>query len=384
MKICDVVLNSIWFDPRVRKQIKEYINNGVDVCCVGLKCRRYDEENIKMIPCPVKIVDYGEKYAGKLNSIFKKIRRVMLTNKIVKEAIIEFKPDIIHANDLDALIPSYYAAQELNCKLIYDSHEINTENYTTKKQKLWCFYLRLKEKRICKKVDQMVCVSHAAADYFVNEYGIKRPMVVTHGALEKEIKNISQEKNDGFEILNHGQFYAGRGYDIMIEAAELLKDYQDIHMALRGFGVLENTLKERAKDLKLNNVIFYPGVKVEELIPQASRSMVGLAITIPICLNFKLSVSNKLFEYAAAGLPVIMSDIPEHRYLNDKYHFGIVLRENTPEELKNAVLKLYNDKEFYKQCQKNAYLLSEECSWEREFGKLLKVERSLSSNLQEI
>ena len=29
MKICDVVLNSVWFDPRVRKQIMEYQRNGI-------------------------------------------------------------------------------------------------------------------------------------------------------------------------------------------------------------------------------------------------------------------------------------------------------------------------------------------------------------------
>ena len=29
MKVCDVVLNSIWYDPRVRKQIIEYRKQGV-------------------------------------------------------------------------------------------------------------------------------------------------------------------------------------------------------------------------------------------------------------------------------------------------------------------------------------------------------------------
>ena len=370
MRVCDVVLNSVWFDPRVRKQIKEYINNGFDVCCVGLKCRRYNEENVKKIPCPVKLADYGEKYAGKLNSVFKKLKRLKITNQKVTQAIIEFHPDVIHANDLDALIPAYKAAKKLKCRIIYDSHEINTENYTSRKQRLWYFFLRMKEKSLCRKVDKMVCVSNAAAEYFMNEYGIDKPMVVTHGALRDEIIEKSGEKNPGFEILNHGQFYAGRGYDIMIEAAALLKDYPDIHMALRGFGVLEEQLKSRAQELGLDNVIFYPGVKIEELIPEASRSMVGLAITVPICLNFKLSVSNKLFEYAAAGLPVIMSDIPEHRYLNDKYHFGIILKENTPEELKNAAVKLYEDKELYKKCQENAQRLSREMNWENEFSKL--------------
>ena len=62
MKVCDVVLNSIWYDPRVRKQIIEYKNQGVEVNCVGYRCNRFDEEQIKKIPAPVSIVSIDKKY----------------------------------------------------------------------------------------------------------------------------------------------------------------------------------------------------------------------------------------------------------------------------------------------------------------------------------
>ena len=115
---------------------------------------------------------------------------------------------------------------------------------------------------------------------------------------------------------------------------------------------------------------------VNELIPYASRSMVGVAITENTCINFELSVSNKIFEYASAGLPVIMSDIPEHRYLNEKYNFGIILEENTPECFAKAAIKLYTDKAFYNICAENANKLSEEVNWENEFFRLIEIERS--------
>ena len=178
-------------------------------------------------------------------------------------------------------------------------------------------------------------------------------------------------------MLNHGQFYEGRGYDIMVESIPLLKDYPDIKLAVRGFGKLENELKKCAKELGDENFIFYPKVLVQELISFASKSRVGVAITEGICINFKLSVSNKLFEYASAGLPVIMSDIPEHRYLNDKYQFGVIIPENTPKAFADAVIKLYSDKEFYENCAKNAKKLSDDVNWENEFEKLIELERVL-------
>ena len=75
-----------------------------------------------------------------------------------------------------------------------------------------------------------------------------------------------------------------------------------------------------------------------------------------------------------------MSDIPEHRYLNDKYQFGVIIPENTPKAFADAVLKLYSDKEFYESCAKNAKKLSDDVNWENEFEKLIELERFLFQN----
>ncbi len=376
LKICVIVMNSVWYDPRVRKQIEEYIRCGHEVSVVGHKCARYDAEKVKQIPAPTNIV-HMEKYAGKQRSPIKKILRERLRNQALSDAIVATKAQVIHANDYNALVPAYSAAKKLGCVLIYDSHEIYAENEVTMAlPAILARYVRRNEKRMCRRLDQMVCVSHAAADYFAEIYGIPTPMVVTNCALKREI-SLSEGKCHGFEVLNHGQFYEGRGYDIMVEAAELLKDLPEVSLAMRGFGRMEDQLRRRVEELQAENVRFYPGVLVQELIPEASKSHVGVAITEPACLNFKLSVSNKLFEYAAAGLPVIMSDIPEHRYLNEKYDFGIILEENTPQCFAKAVRTLYEDKALYNRLADNACHLSREVNWETEFNRLIQREREL-------
>ena len=375
MKVCDVVLDSIWYDPRVRKQINEYLAQGIELCCVGMKCDRYDEEKVAKIPCPVTIVSTRPQYEGKQRSVIKKLMREKVRNQDICDAIVAYKPDVIHANDLNALIPAYKASKILKCALIYDSHEICVENLYESNKKMYALMLKMQEKHIVRHVDKMICVSHAAAEYFAKEYKIPMPDVITNCSLKSE-QCILEEKNPGFEVLNHGQFYAGRGYDIMVEASQYLKDYPEIKLAMRGFGVMEQQLRDRVEELQADNVIFYPKVLVEELIPYASRSKVGVAMTEAICLNFKLSVSNKLFEYASAGLPVIMSDIPEHRYLNEKYGFGVIIPENTPQAFAEAVIKLYTDKDFYRMCAANAKKLSEEVNWEAEFKRLIDFERS--------
>ncbi|MDY0292926.1 MAG: glycosyltransferase family 4 protein, partial [Desulfuromonadaceae bacterium] len=175
MKVCDVVCNSVWYDPRVRKQIIEYMHNGFEVCSVGLKCDRYDAEKIAQVPCKINVVCINEKYDGKQKGIFRKLWRGHLRNKGIKDAVLAEKPDVIHANDLDALIAVYPAYKKLKCILVYDSHEICTDNAGVSRRYGFTLPLvKIYEKHMINHLHQMVCVSNAAADYFVQLYGVKR------------------------------------------------------------------------------------------------------------------------------------------------------------------------------------------------------------------
>ena len=55
MTICDVVKNSIWYDPRVRKQLIEYKKRINDLHAVGMIDERYDEIEVEKIDCCVHL-----------------------------------------------------------------------------------------------------------------------------------------------------------------------------------------------------------------------------------------------------------------------------------------------------------------------------------------
>lgn len=378
MKVCDCVKNSIWYDPRVRKQIAEYKRNNIDIVAVGCICPRYSKEEVDKIECPVLLAEIPTDYYQSGLSVFKKAYRELKTNYGMYRLIKNCGADIVHANDLNALIPAYFAAKRSRMKLIYDSHEIFIENPWIAKRKWLHSLLFHVERYLLKRVDLLVNVSHAAGEYMGNLYPVKSRMIVTNCISETTVSKVEmQRKNSNFEVLNHGQFYEGRGYDIMVDSSPYISDLQDVKLVLRGFGPMEDSLRDKVRQNHFNNVVFAKPVKTNELIPFASSSHVGVAITQKICLNFKLSISNKIFEYAAAGLPVIMSDIPEHRYLNNKYHFGVVLESDTPVCLAAAIRELFLNHELYSQLSENARKLSADVTWEREFKKLLDFEYKL-------
>lgn len=377
IKVCVVVRNSVWHDPRVIKQLKEYRKYGCELYVVGEEDNRYVEEEVSKILANVHIIKFKSVPPKKKNRI-RSFINVLSFYKNFSNAISLCKPDIIHANDLDALIGAYFASIKCRCKVVYDTHEVFVENFGQSSAVLQKFCWSTIERWIIRRVDLVVCVSNATAEFLSKKYNISKPLVVTNCAMRQSLDQISAVKSEKFEVLNHGQFYEARGYDLMVSAAALT-EVSDINFVLRGFGKMESELRTEVKKKQLYNVLFAPPVKTTELIAIARRSHVGVAVTVPINLNFKLSVSNKIFEYAAAGLPVIMSDIPEHRYLNEKYNFGIILHENTAECLRDAVMTLYENEELYKLYAANAKLLSDELNWETEFAKLIAKEKQIIS-----
>lgn len=371
MKISIIVSNSLKKDPRVIKQIKVAIGAGHEVQFVGYRDAFYDREFLDALGCRWDIVDLGEEYLGKLNSIGKKLKRRTEMPKRAQKLIEDFSPDVIHANDFDMLIPAYRAAKKCKAALVYDSHEVFAENIGIAEHKLVKNAIIFMERRLVKKVDQMICVSNAAADYFAQKYKIPRPTVITNCPMKSALP-LRDKAEDAFEVVYQGLMVAGRGYEEFVQSAKHLPE--GVRLILRGYGTLEPRLRDMIRQEKLEErVHFAAPVEVSELIAAASSSHVGIVVTRPVNLNFRLSISNKVFEYAAAGLPVILSDVPEHRYLNETYHFGLVLERVSPECIAEAIVYLRNNPEAYEKMSENASKMFHELNWEQESRKLLQI-----------
>ena len=310
----------------------------------------------------------------------KKIRRRLARKQQAIRYLCDFRPDVIHANDFDMLGLSYRAAKRCKAGLVYDSHEIFAENIGIAERKWMKRQIIRSERRLVRKVDRMISVSNAAAAYFEETYAVC-PTVITNCPMKNTLP-LLEKASDAFEVVYQGLMVRGRGYEEFTDAAALLPD--GIRLVLRGYGSLEPKLRAQIEEKHLSDkVVFAPPVEVAQLVQAASASHVGAVLSKPINLNFKLSVSNKVFEYAAAGLPVILSDVPEHRYLNEQYGFGVILDEVTPEKIAEAILALYRDKDLYSRLAENAKRMSEEMNWETESEKLLAIYRSVYQCVEE-
>ena len=89
----------------------------------------------------------------------------------------------------------------------------------------------------------------------------------------------------------------------VMEAAKMIESDEDFRLVIIGEGLKKPALEEKAKQLKLKNVVFLPFQPYEDL-----PLLLGASDLLLVPLDEKktqLSVPSKLYNYMAAGRPVI-------------------------------------------------------------------------------
>ncbi len=119
-----------------------------------------------------------------------------------------------------------------------------------------------------KKADRVVTISEDLAETIQDE-GRKDVDVIYNWSYQNEPYYIKDEDNyflntygikreDGFRVVYAGNVGQMMGVDMFLSVADILKDYSDIKLFLIGNGSNFNFLLSKAKERKLDNILFYP------------------------------------------------------------------------------------------------------------------------------
>ena len=138
-----------------------------------------------------------------------------------------------------------------------------------------------------------------------------------------------------------------------------------------GYGELEERIKKAAE--MFDNIFYHDAVLPEDLWMYTISADYGLVCTENICLSDYYSLPNKLFEYAMAGLPMVLTNLYEFVSLNNNYHFGVVLDELSVDALNKKIDYLLSiDEAAYNKFGQNARKMAFDLSWECQEKVLLK------------
>ena len=83
-------------------------------------------------------------------------------------------------------------------------------------------------------------------------------------------------------------------------------------LVFMGHGPMRSDTEQLVENLGLQSKVrFIDPVPPEKLLSVTASADLGLTFLEDCCLNHRYALPNKLFEYLAAGVPVIASDLPE-------------------------------------------------------------------------
>ncbi len=210
------------------------------------------------------------------------------------------------------------------CVLIYDPHELETETAGLRGGRQWL--ARRLERTLIGFADAVCVVNHSIADWYAARYRLKHVWVVRNVPYRSESEPVRTGllrravglAADVQLFLYQGLLAPGRGVGLLIDAFATLPPNR--HLVFMGYGELESQIREAAAENA--NIHFMTAVSPEQIKDYTADADVGISLIENVCRSYYLCLPNKLFEYAASGVPAVVSDFPEMGHFVDEYDCG--------------------------------------------------------------
>lgn len=263
-------------------------------------------------------------------------------------------------------------------KLIYDSRELYPFlaglRRKTNNQKI----IAAVERRYIYEADIVLVTGEMDKQFLEGYYNIKNILVLRNlpPKIEKisrlNLKSLIGADDNSIVLIYQGVLLEGRGLDLTIKAMANLPDY---HFVILGDGEFKHKYFQLAKETGVDERVHFLGsVSQKELLNYTASADIGLALIENLSKSYYYALPNKLFEYIMAGIPVIVSDLPQMKKIVNEYNAGFVLEKWDEQALADLLGKIAKDKSKLKEPARNARDASMDLNWDKEFAG---IEREL-------
>ena len=321
----------------------------------------------------VKIIDCGSSEG------FGRFKRMSVTVKNVYNKALEVDADIYHFHDPE-LLRVGWKLKKMGKKVIYDAHEDVPRQILSK---LWLpFFLRRPvsyffekyEDYVVKRLSAVVCATPFIHERFskINSSSI----TVNNFPILEEFPSLVDWSERRNEVCYVGGLTRVRGI------AEIVDSLSKINTRLNLAGkFMDPELEREVKSNEAWEKVNYLGyVGREEISKVLAQSKIGLVTLHPI-INYLDSLPVKMFEYMAAGLPVVASDFPYWRKVLADYDCAVFVDPLDSSAMSMAINDLLND-DTRSSCmgQNGRKAVEEVFNWQSESQKLLNLYSSIGKN----
>ncbi|TDD27501.1 glycosyltransferase [Kribbella turkmenica] len=280
------------------------------------------------------------------------------------DLIDRLEPDVVHAHDMHVIGVATRAAGRAklrgkHLKVVYDAHEYvaGLSRYggrTRRSIAAWANH----EREYIGQADLVITVSPAIAHRLRQEHKLgHEPAVImnTPNPADVSVEVTDVRSRIGLPpevplLVYSGGVTRARGVESAVQALVELPDAHLAVVCVPGIATdAVRALQALAATLGVENRLHcLDPVKPDEVVAFLRTADVGL---IPILRypSHEMALPNKLFEYAFAGLPVVVSDMPSMKEFVDRTRIGEVFVAADPHDLASKVRTVLGDLDSYRE-----------------------------------
>lgn len=316
-----------------------------------------------------KVVDTGPR--------LRRIKRMSLGGWRMFRSVLRARPKVAHFHDPE-LIPWAVALRLFGIRMVYDVHEdypeAVTENYRLPKaiRTILPPVIRLFEWASMPFFSMIVTVTPQIQQRFAKN----KTILVRNFPMIREFHEPAdtpmRERPGEFAYI--GTINRNRNIIGMIEAVNAMKD-PDVFLRLAGHFPVAADKDAAMGHPAWNRVRFDGWVSRDGVADILANARAGLVVLKPVAHEMQ-TLPIKLFEYMAAGVPVISSDFPIWREIVDEAGCGLLVDPDQPEQIAEAMQwMLDNPEQAQLMGQRGRDAVLARFNWERESETLIQAYR---------
>lgn len=284
--------------------------------------------------------------------------------------MLRFKPDVIHANDLDTL-PAAIAVKKLTgARVCFDSHEFWGDMVRdTHSEAVARFFERI-EPRLLLEADEIIAANEGIANWIWDHFYGR--VEVIHNYAYRPNGYLPPFEHKPFTLIYIGTMQPGR---FILEAAKVVRELGNARMTLWG---VKGDWREQLS-WEGDGVIAVSGpVPNEQVIPLMTGAHAVLGMYDPSRFQNAHGMPNKVYEAMAAGRPSIVSKGTAAGELVERLGCGFTV-DYDESTLRHTLQFLIGIPEYARRAGRAGYEAAwSEYNWEHEEPKLLGIYERLA------
>jgi len=225
------------------------------------------------------------------------------------------------------------------------------------------------ERGVVGNVHSLIFLSRAMKKAFEDHYRKMAPSVVAHSGLHAQpLDRLPSPESR--TVCYVGKLHPHKGLRLLLQAVAKMPG--DVSLLVVGGDAYLEENREMARSLGIDRRCrfsgFVPNHRIPELLADCS---VGAVPLMDCFYNRYLTSPMKVFDYIAAGLPLVAPDFPLFEEILTHEENALFFAPNSADDLARCLSVLLEDRGLYKKLQENQLKLCSKYTWQKR-GEIIR------------